>query len=172
MDTDELIIFSDDPRVVLDALIEMAMFMCGFTTLIGLPDEWKVQVAIGAWRRIRESLKREYALPFIPGQMWSVNLTPEGVARFDEDSFMIAVTLAGCAEVEVDFPDGTAPQLIRAYHHMERVYDAISDSLGLADSVTFNRRLHVALALIERHIAPRADGTDADPLDSDYHFNF
>ncbi len=170
MDTDELILFSDEARVALDALLEMAMFMRGFTTLMGLADEWKVQVAIGAWRRVRESLKRAHDLPYWDGQMWSVNLTSEGVAHFDEDSFSMAVTLAGCIEVDVDFPVGTSPKLIEAYRQMGRVYDAISDSLGLADSVTFNRRLHVALTLIEQHIAPRPDGADGDPLDKDYRF--
>src|SRR5258708_11820162 len=49
MTTDELVVFSDDPSILIDAILEMAMFVRGFNTVMALEDEWKVQVAIGAW---------------------------------------------------------------------------------------------------------------------------
>lgn len=155
MDTDELIVFSDEPPVLVDALLEMAMFMRGFNTLIGVEGEWKVQVAIGAWRRIRESLKQQLGLPFISGRVWSVALNADGVEQLDSASFAVIVTLAGCPDVEVQFPDGTSPKVIGAYKHLNRIVDLVAQSLGLADAVEFNRRLHRAVTLIEEQIAPK-----------------
>src|SRR5262245_20816945 len=36
METDELILYTDNPATLVDAIIEMAMFLSGFNTLIGV----------------------------------------------------------------------------------------------------------------------------------------
>lgn len=167
MDTDELIVYTDEPPVLVDALLEMAMFMRGFNTLIGVESDWKVLVAIGAWRRVRESLKQQLGLPYVTGRVWSVALPEEGVKHFDSTSFEVIVALAGCTDVEVDFPENTSPKVIGAYRHLTRIVDLVAQSLGLQDQVEFNRRLHRAITLIEEQIAPKPedDAPDSRYLD-------
>ncbi len=131
MGSDELIVFCPEPAVLIDALLEMAMFMRGFNTLIGVDEKWKTQVAIGAWRTIRESLKQQLGIPYLVGHAWLVELNPTGVANFDEDSFFIAVALAGSPDVEAQFPAGTSPKVISVYKHLSRIIALIGQSLGL-----------------------------------------
>ena len=157
MDTDELIVFSDEPSIMLNALLEMALYMSGFSTLMGVDEEWKVQVAIGAWRRVREALKQQLQMPYTIGRMWLVQLNPDGVAHFDPETFSLVVTLAGCPDVEIEFPDEAAPDLVSAYRQLSRIFDVIGTAISLQDRAVFNRRVLHAVNLIDEHLAPHAD---------------
>ncbi len=163
METDELIVLSDEPSILVDALLEMAMFMRGFNTLIGVDADWKIQVAIGAWRRVRETLKQALGLPHLVGQVWLVTLNADGVTQFDAASFTLAVTLAGCYNIEVKFPEGTAPRVVTTYRYLTHVLELIGHSVSLDDQVMFNRRLNRAVSLIEEHLAPEPDSDNGTP---------
>src|SRR5258708_2801000 len=83
IETDELVIFTDDPSALVDAILEMALFVRGFSTVMGLDDEWKVQVAIGTWRYVREALKVTLGLETTPYKQLNANLELESVERFN-----------------------------------------------------------------------------------------
>src|SRR4051812_3916775 len=112
INTDELILYSDDPALVIDAIIEMAMFQRGFNTIMGAEDEWKVQVAIGAWRHVRESIKTQLQIAPPFEKAWSASLDLETVQRFNLISFGTAVFLASRPDVDVVLPEGTSSPAI------------------------------------------------------------
>jgi hypothetical protein len=157
MDTDELLLFSDNPASLVDALLEMAMFLEGFNTLIGIEDEWKVQVAIGAWRHVRENLKAQYQLMPPLGKLWSASLELETVKRYDRLAFAAMVFLAGRPELDVIFPEGANALVIAAYRRVVRIIETIALGIGLNDHLAFNRRLSRAVLWIEESIMPRDD---------------
>src|SRR5207249_7112161 len=112
IETDELVLFTDEPEALIDSILEMAMFMRGFNTLLGVEDEWKVQVAIGAWRQVREQLKVQLQVFPSSGKQWSVNLELDTVAHFNVISFTAMVYLASLPDVEVVFPEGTSALVV------------------------------------------------------------
>jgi hypothetical protein len=157
IETDELVLFTDEPEALIDSILEMAMFMRGFNTLLGVEDEWKVQVAIGAWRHVRERLKATLQVVPLSGKRWSVNLELETVAHFNTISFTAMVYLASLPDVEVVFPEGTSALVTSAYERLSRIMQAIALDVDLADHVKFNRRLNRAVAWIEEAILPKSD---------------
>jgi len=161
METDELVMFTDSPAQVIDALLEMAMFVRGFNTLMGVEQEWKIQVAIGAWRRVRESLKARMSIQPAPEKVWSADLELETVERYNAISFGAMVFLAGRPDVELIFPEGASALVIGAYQRLMRIIEAIALNVGLDDHQLFNRRLNRALQWIEETIMPR----DFSPFD-------
>src|SRR5580765_650676 len=106
METDELALFTDSPETLIDAILEMALFLRGFNTVMGVEDEWKVQVAIGAWRHVREALKTRLQLAPMLSRLWSAELELETVQDFNLISFGALVFLASRPDVEVTFPEG------------------------------------------------------------------
>ncbi len=154
-ETDELVIFTDDPSALVDAILEMALFVRGFSTVMGLDDEWKVQVAIGTWRYVREALKVTLGLETTPYKQWNANLELESVERFDLISFSAMVFLAGRPDVDISFPTGTSGLVISAYERLVRIIEAVSLNVGLTEASIFNRRLNRALSLIEDSIMPK-----------------
>ncbi len=163
MDTDELLLFSDNPASLVDALLEMAMFLEGFNTLIGVEDEWKIQVAIGAWRRVRENLKAQYRLMPPLGKLWSASLELETVKHYDRLAFAAMVFLAGRPELDVIFPEGANTLVVSAYRRVARIIETVALDIGLNDHMTFNRRLSRAVLWIEESIMP-GDGRPPDDL--------
>jgi len=162
METDELVLFTDDPDVLVDAILEMALYVRGFNTLMGIDDEWKIQIAIGAWRHVRESLKVELGLAVPPmDKRWSVTLDLETVERYNMISFAAAVYLAGRPDLDVEFPQGTSALVVTAYERLSRIVEALAWNIGLDDQQKFNRRLNRALAWIEESIMPQ----DISPFD-------
>ncbi len=155
MNTDELVVFSDEPAILIDAILEMAMFVHGFNTLMGVDDEWKVQVAIGAWRRVRETLKSQLGLATTPLKLWGADLELENVEHYNMMSFGAAVFMAGRPDVDWNFPPGTSSLLIDAYRRLTHIIEAIALNVDLDDQLVFNRRLNRALTLIEETIMPR-----------------
>ncbi len=161
MDTDSLVIFTDNPARLVDAILEMAMFMRGFNTVMGIADEWKIQLTIGAWRRVRESLKVRLGLQPAPDKVWSADLELETVERYDAISFRAMIFLAGRPDVELIFPKGASTLVIGAYQRLTRIIEAIALNVDLDDHQLFNRRLSRALQWIEETIMPG----DLSPFD-------
>ncbi len=157
MNTDSLILFSDNPTSLIDGILEMAMFLRGFNTLIGVNEEWKIQVAIGAWRHVRESLKAEMNLPLEVEKNWGAALELEAVEKFNMMSFGTMLMLSGRPDVEVIFPDGTSALVMSSYQRMTRILEAVALEIGLDDHAKFNRRLNRAVGLIEESILPSDD---------------
>jgi hypothetical protein len=157
IETDELIVFTDSPAALIDALLEMAMFMAGFNTLLGVQDDWKIQVTIGAWRYVRESIKAQIGIAGWVGKLYSASLEAEPVTQFDRASFAAMVMLAGCPALEVTFPEGTNDQVVTTYRRLCQIMKEIAHEIDLTDYLTFNRRLHRALFWIEDTLLPKAD---------------
>ena len=63
IETDDLIVFDDSPETLIDALIEMAMYLTGFSTMLGNEEEWVVEFTAGAWKLVRNQIKRRLDLP-------------------------------------------------------------------------------------------------------------
>src|SRR5258708_17270294 len=91
IETDELVLFTDNPDALVDAVLEMAMFVRGFNTVMGIEDEWKTQVAIGAWRHVLNALKVLLGLPLPPALNWNPGIELEAVKRIN----MMSVTPPG-----------------------------------------------------------------------------
>lgn len=161
LETGELVVFTEDPEVLLDAILEMAMFLRGFNTLLGEGKDWHVQLAIGAWKRVRQTLEEEL-LDIHQGVEWQVTLNEETVQCFDPTTFTSIVYLASAPNVSIDFPAGTSAQLIIAYQRLRRIMEGIAFEIGLNDYRTFNRRLDRAIKWVEQDIAP---GLDFSPFD-------
>jgi hypothetical protein len=157
IETDELILYSDDPLLLIDAIIEMAMFQRGFNTIMGTEDEWKVQVAIGAWRHVRESIKTQLQVAPPLEKAWSASLDLETVEHYNLISFGTAVFLASRPDVDVAFPEGTSSTVITIYHRLTRIIETIAFDIGISDHVAFNRRLGRALQWIEETILPTSE---------------
>jgi hypothetical protein len=157
MDSDELIVYSDEPGVMVDALIEMAMYMQGFATLMGVEEVWKVQVAIGGWRYVRGKIKERLTIGGDGDRTWAAMLNPESMQEFDLDTFTELVRLAGSPDVEVLFPPEVGTEITNAYHHLSRVIRLIAQGIDIDDHVEFNQRLMRALDWIEEKIAPTAE---------------
>ncbi len=157
IETDEMLLFSDDPAIVVDAILEMAMFQRGFNTVIGVDDEWKVQVAIGAWRHVREAIKEQLQIAPPMEKLWSASLELDTVEHFDRIAFGTAVFLASRPDVDVVFPEGTSPTVINVYERLSRIMETVALDVGIGDHVVFNRRLSRAIQWIEETILPKDD---------------
>jgi hypothetical protein len=167
MESDELILFSDEPAKLVDALIEMALFMRGFNTTIGVDDDWKTQVTIGTWRRIRERLKLQLGIrPLIIDKMIA-NLNADTVKYFNHISFHAMVFMASCVDLEVIFPDGANKQVMDTYRRLVRIMETVTHNVSVDDYLTFNRRLGRALQWIEETVLPKEDTFFDDLFGSD-----
>jgi hypothetical protein len=155
METDELVVFTDDPEALIDALLEMAMFLRGFNTVMGVDDEWKVQIAIGAWRHVRETLKSELGLASPYEKVWTIEPELETVEHYNQIAFGAMVFLASRSDIEVNFPQGTSQLCISAYRRLSHVMETIAHNIGIDDQARFNRRLSRALTWIEDSILPQ-----------------
>ena len=62
METDTLILFSRDKDTVIDALIEMMMYVTGFSTMMGAEETWVIEFTIGAWKPIKKRIKRDIGI--------------------------------------------------------------------------------------------------------------
>lgn len=154
MDSDELLVYSDQPEMIVDAFIEMAMYMQGFSTLMGVEEPWKVQVAIGGWRHIRSKIRERLNISGDVRKAWAVMLNPEGLQEYNMETFTELVRLAGSPDVEVMFPSEASTEIRDAYHDLSRLIGLIAQGLDIDDHVEFNQRLMRALDWIEEKIAP------------------
>lgn len=155
-ETGELVLFSADATTFINGLIEMWMYVVGFDTMMGGTDHWKVEFAIGAWKPIRDNLKRQLDIPVHHQVMVEVGQPPDPqdalpddpypfktlVSTFNIIAFTQMIRFAGRDDVKVHFPPGTDPRVIETYYTMRSAMKAVSAGLGIEDVEEFNRRLH------------------------------
>jgi hypothetical protein len=167
-ETGELVLFSADSDTFINALIEMWMYVTGFETMMGDDDFWKVEFAIGAWKPVRDSIKRRLKIDIKHEITTVVGLPPEPEETPLEDpypfltlvstlniiSFTQMIRLAGREEVRVHFPLGTSPKVIEVYRIARRAMHAVGDGLDIQDVEEFNRRLKSQLDSLERRYRP------------------
>jgi hypothetical protein len=158
---DQLIVYKNDPEVMIDAIIEMAMFLRGFNTAIGTDGPWRVDLAIGAWRVVRQNIKQILSIPETPLQ-FAVELPSHTVSQLDQVTFAGMVFLAGQMNTEVKFPEEAARSVVEAYHRLRRIILTVGVGLGLDDVRTFNQRLVRALLHTESVLLPKANGSAFD----------
>ncbi len=168
METDELVLFSRDPMTFVDAMIEMAMYVAGFSTMMGVDAIWKVDFTIGSWKPVKNHIKRQLNLPVWDTPQWIVGLPPSPeeamledpypfrtlVSQLDLASFSQMVRLAARDDVEVNFPTGADPRVIQVYIRMKTAMHQVADGLGLADWREFNRRLLRTVQELEEEYQP------------------
>ncbi|GAB4573246.1 MAG: hypothetical protein Kow0077_15000 [Anaerolineae bacterium] len=170
MQTDELVLFASDSMTFIDATIEMVMYLTGFATMIGVDDGWKIELAIGAWKPVKNRLKRELGIPTVDEPLWVVGLPPEDgaaspedpqpfqilVSRLDIVSFEQMIRLAARDDVEVSFPIGADQRVIQVYLDARETIARVGEGITLQDWREFNRRLLEAVQALEEKYQPRA----------------
>ncbi len=160
VETGELVLFSDKPDTLVEALLEMAMFLRGFETFLGSGQEWQIQVAIGAWRQVRKALEANLDLAVESG--WRIVVDLDSVQRFDRNAFNVVAYMASRANVEVVFPPGASALVIQTYRRLVTMVEAIAFGISLADKDLFNQRLRRALRWIEESMLPDAEPSPFD----------
>ena len=168
IETDALILFARDPKTLVDATIEMAMYLVGFTTKMGHSEPWITEFTAGAWKPVRKRIKRELGLPVVERPQGVVGLPPTGghaptddpypfrtlVANYDQVSFRQMIVLAARDELAVYFPPETHPKVRAVYLHARRAIQDVARGVGLRDYRVFNGRLLEALRRLEGIFAP------------------
>ncbi|MFC1959929.1 hypothetical protein ACFLYO_04395 [Chloroflexota bacterium] len=168
MHTDELILFSRDPMTFIDAMIEMVMYLAGFTTMMGVDEHWKVEFAIGSWKPVKNRAKSNLGIPVLDEPLWIVGLPPPPeeapledehpfrtlVSQLDIVSFTQMIRLAARDDVEVNFPVGADPRVIEIYIRVKTAMDQVADGIALADWREFNHRLLLTVQEIEEEYRP------------------
>ncbi len=168
LQTDELVLFSRDPMTFIDALVEMAMYAAGFATLMGVDEQWKVEFVIGAWKPVKNRIKRRLGIPVNDEPQWVVGLPPPPdeappedpypfrtlVSQLDLASFTQMVRLGARDDVEVNFPSGTDPRVIQVYIRVKTAMYQVAEGLTLDDWREFNRRLLQMIQELEEEYQP------------------
>jgi len=169
LDTDTLLIFSDDADTLIDALIEMAMYLSGFATMMGNDDAWVTEFAAGAWKPVKNRIKRQLDLPVSSKPRGVVGLPPapdDGtplpdpypfrtlVSVYDRGSFEQMVLLAARDEIAVYFPPEAHPKVLAAYVYMRRAMQEIAQGVDLYACQKFNERLIAALQRMDALFSP------------------
>ncbi len=159
MQTGELVLFSADPMTFIDGFIEMWMYVSGFETLMGHEEYWRVEFTIGAWKPIKNAIKRQFGIPMKEGIQGIVGMPPEPdemmlddpypfrtlVSKYTLFSFIQMIRLAGREEIGIHFPEGTDPRVVDAYQDMRRLMHEVANGLSIEDVEEFNHRLHIKL---------------------------
>ena len=168
IETDELILFSHDKAILIDALIEMAMYLAGFTTMMGSEESWVIEFAIGAWKPVKKRLKRQLEIPVsdqprgVVGMPPSAENAPPGdpypfrtlVSHYDLASFHQMVMLAARDDIAVYFPPETHAKVLAVYVYMRRSMQEIAQGIDLADYETFNARLIQEIQRLDSLFSP------------------
>ena len=168
LDTDTLIVFSADPDTLIDALIEMAMYLSGFATMMGSEDAWVTEFTAGAWKPVKNRIKRQLDLHVNEKPRGVVGLppAPDGtpppdpypfrtlVSVYDRGSFEQMVVLAARDEIAVYFPPEAHPKVLAAYVYMRRAMHEIAQGVDLYACQTFNERLLESLQRMDTLFSP------------------
>lgn len=157
MEQDALILLGCDRATLIDALIEMAMYLVGFSTQMGIQDTWAVEFTIGAWKVVKKNIKRGLGLETPDKPQAVIGLPPADraqveagrdpypfrtlVRRFDQASFYQMVVLAARDDVAVYFPPETHHKVLAVYVYMRRAIEEVGTGLDLDDHAAFNTRL-------------------------------
>jgi hypothetical protein len=170
IETDELVLFTCDLDTITDALIEMAMYLAGFATMLGNEQTWVIEFAIGAWKPVKKRLKRQLGISVQEQPRAVVGLPPPPekaptstpypfrtlVAHYDLASFHQMVILAARDDVAVYFPPDTHPKVLAVYVYMRRAMQEVAQGLDLGDHETFNTRLVQELRRLQELFNPTA----------------
>ncbi len=155
IETDELILFSHDKEILIDALLEMAMYLAGFTTMMGSEETWVTEFTIGAWKPVKKRLKRQLDIPVSDHPRGVVGMPPAAentaqndpypfrtlASHYDLASFHQMVMLAARDDIAVYFPPETHPKVLAVYVYMRRSMQEVAQGIDLTDYETFNARL-------------------------------
>ncbi len=166
---DELIVFDHEIATLTDALIEMAMYLAGFSTLMGAEEAWVTEFTIGAWKPVKKNIKRRLNLPVQDHPRGIVGLPATAhdsdepkdrlfhtlVTYYDQVSFHQMVMLAARDDITVYFPDDTHPRVRTVYVYMQRAMHEVGHDLDLPDYRIFNTRLLDKLQQMEALFQPR-----------------
>lgn len=167
LETDTLIVYATDPDTLIDGLIEMAMYLTGFSTMMGNADAWVVEFTAGAWKPVKNRIKRQLGLPVRDKPRGVVGLPPKPgggpddpypfrtlVSTYDRGSFEQMALLAARAEIAVYFPPEAHPKVLAAYVYMRRAMQEVAQGIDLEAYQTFNERLIETLQRMEILFAP------------------
>lgn len=168
VDTDELVLLADDIETMINALIEMAMYLTGFATKLGNPDAWVVEFTIGAWKPVRKRIKRRLNIPVIEAPRGLIGMPPPPddapahdpypfrtlVSHFDQVSFVQMIRLAARDDVQVYFPPGSHPKVRAIYLHTRKALQEVGQWIDLDDHQRFNTNLNHAIRRIEQLFDP------------------
>lgn len=168
METDELVLFAQDPDTVINALIEMAMYMAGFSTLLGNDEEWVIEFAVGAWKPVKNRIKRQLGIEVHEKPRGVVGLPPAPdqhapsdpypfrtlVSSYDLGSFYQMVILAARDDIAVYFPPEAHPKVLAVYVYMRRAMQEVAQGVTLGDYQTFNERLIETIRRLETLFDP------------------
>jgi len=167
--TGEMALYSDEPTVLVEAILDLALLRSGFETLARANEEWEPHVAVGARRYVRQALKVDLNLE--QDVVWRVGLELATVEVYNLPAFMSIIYLASRPNVEVIFPDGTNAMAIIAFQRLSRIMEAIAFGIKLAEPERFNRRLHRAVDWVLNDILPSSDISPFDDLLGQNGFN-
>lgn len=168
METDTLVLFSRDKDALIDALVEMAMYLAGFATMMGTEETWVVEFTIGTWKPIRQQIKRAVGLRVTAEPRGVVGLPPAAqgeeeeesysfqklVSNFDRASFYQMVVLGARDDIAVYFPPETHPTVMEVYVSVRRGIKEITEGLGLQDHQLFNTRLVTEINKLQERFTP------------------
>lgn len=168
METDELICYSRAPNTLIDGIIEMAMYLAGFSTMMGNTDTWVVEFTIGAWKHVKKRIKRQLDIPVDDHPTGIVGLPPDSedgmenpsyrfrtlVSQFTQNAFYQMVVLAARDNITIYFPPDTDHKVMATYVYSRRAMEEIAQGIRLDDPVTFNARLVDAIRRIDHLFKP------------------
>lgn len=168
METDDLILYSRSKDALIDALIEMAMYLAGFSTMMGSDASWVVEFTIGAWKPVKKRIRRQLGLPVQDQPRGVVGLPPSPeedtdqnaypfrtlVSNYDLASFHQMVLLAARDDIAVYFPPETHSKVLAVYVYMRRAMQEVAQGIDLADYATFNSRLIQEIQRLEKLFNP------------------
>ncbi|MCD4684484.1 MAG: hypothetical protein K8S97_00920 [Anaerolineae bacterium] len=168
VDTDELVLLADDSETLINALIEMAMYLTGFATKLGNSDAWVIEFTIGAWKPVRKRIKRRLNIPIVDVPRGLVGMPPPPddapahdpypfrtlVSHFDQVSFVQMIRLAARNDVQVYFPPGSHPKVRAIYLHTRKALQDVGQWIDLDDHQRFNANLNHAIRRIEQLFDP------------------
>lgn len=163
-DDDELILYTREPETLIDALIEMAMYLCGFATMMGGEEDWVVEFTIGAWKPVKNRIRRQLELTVYEQPRGVVGLPPDDktapypfrtlVTHYDLGSFYQMVVLAARDDIAVYFPPETHSKVLAVYVYMRRSMHEVAQGVGLKDYHLFNARLLQAVHRLQNLFDP------------------
>ncbi len=168
MDTDTLILYSRDKATLIDAMIEMVMYLTGFSTMMGAEETWVVEFTIGAWKPVKKRIKRDLGIDVADQPRGVVGLPPPPeedtpdhtypfqtlTSRFDRASFHQMVVLAARDDIAVYFPPETHPRVLDVYVSIRRAIQDITKDITLIDHQTFNIRLVEEVQKLQNQFNP------------------
>lgn len=168
IETDELVLLSCDHQTLVNAMIEMAMYLAGFATMLGARDEWVIEFTIGAWKPVKNRIKRLLDIPVPRRSRVVVGLPPSSAQGSEDESypfrrlvstyniaaFYQMVVLAAREDVAVYFPMETHPKVLAVYLYSRRAMQEVARGIGIENHKTFNARLLRAIQHLEKLFDP------------------